>query len=73
VDIRAAHPDSANAHVACDACHHEATVARLVPDRGLCLTCHAPQRDHFATRECTTCHFQAAPDAYRAHLRKAGA
>ena len=73
VDIGTAHADSANAHVACDACHRGATVARLVPDRGLCLTCHTPQRDHFANRECTTCHFQAAPEAYRAHLRKAGA
>ncbi len=71
--IRAAHPDSLNTHVACDACHREATVARLVPDRGLCLTCHADQREHYATRECTTCHFQESPDAYRAHLRKAGA
>jgi hypothetical protein len=73
VDIRTAHADSVNAHVACDACHREATVARLVPDRGLCLTCHAPQREHYATRECTTCHFLEAPEAYRAHLRKAGA
>lgn len=72
-ELRAAHSDSANAHVACDACHRQATVARLVPDRGLCLTCHATQRNHYAARECTTCHFLASPDAYRAHLRKAGA
>ncbi len=72
-DIRTAHPDSVDAHIACDACHRESTVARLVPDRGLCLTCHAPQREHYATRECTTCHFLATPESYRAHLRKAGA
>lgn len=72
-EIRAAHPDSANAHMNCDACHREATVARLVPDRGLCLTCHAPQREHYAAKQCTTCHFQSSPDAYQAHLRKAGA
>jgi len=72
-DTRAPHADSVNAHESCDACHGEATVARLVPDRGLCLTCHAPQREHYATRECTTCHFLATPDSYRAHLRKAGA
>ena len=71
--IRAAHPDSLNTHQACDACHREATVARLVPDRGLCFTCHADLREHHAGRECTTCHFQASPDAYRAHLRKDGA
>src|SRR6266496_3935264 len=73
VDIRAAHADSVDAHVSCDACHREATVARLVPDRGLCLTCHAPQREHYAPRECTTCHFLETPEAYRTHLRKAGA
>lgn len=69
--IRAAHADSLNAHTACDQCHRESTVARLVPDRGLCLTCHADQREHYAAGECTTCHLQASPDTYRAHLRKA--
>jgi len=73
VDVRAAHNDSSNAHVACAACHRETIVARLVPDRGLCLTCHAPQREHYAEHECTTCHLQATPEGYRAHLRKAGA
>ena len=72
-EIRAAHADSVNAHVGCDACHREATVARLEPDRGLCLTCHNAQREHYATKECTTCHFLASPADYRAHLRKAGA
>jgi hypothetical protein len=72
-DPRATHQPPVEAHVACDACHPEATVARLVPDRALCLTCHVPQREHYVDRECTVCHFQATPDAYRAHLRKAGA
>ncbi|HLZ44815.1 MAG TPA: cytochrome c3 family protein [Gemmatimonadales bacterium] len=71
-DIQAAHRDSVDTHAACDACHREATVARLVPDRGLCITCHAKQRDHYAARECTACHFLATPDEYRAHLRKVG-
>jgi hypothetical protein len=39
----------------------------------LCLTCHAPQRDHYVDRECTACHFQNTPDGYREHLRKARA
>ena len=73
VDARSAHADSLNAHVGCDACHRETTVAALLPDRGMCLTCHAPQRDHYPDRECTPCHLQATPEGYRAHLRKAGA
>jgi hypothetical protein len=71
--VRAAHVDSANAHVGCDACHRAATIARLTPDRGLCLTCHAQQRDHHTDRECTTCHFLATPDAYRSHLHAVSA
>ena len=67
------HQPPVEAHAACDACHREATVAGLVPDRALCLTCHEPQREHYADRECTVCHLQSSPDAYRAHLRKAGA
>lgn len=70
---QAAHQPPVEAHVACDACHREATVARLVPDRALCLTCHEPQREHYRDRECTVCHLQASPAEYRAHLRKAGA
>jgi hypothetical protein len=70
---RETHQPPVEAHVACDACHREATVARLMPDRALCLTCHEPQRAHYADRECTVCHLQSSPDAYRAHLRKAGA
>jgi hypothetical protein len=72
-DPHATHQPPVEPHVACDACHREATVLRLVPDRPLCLTCHEPQRKHYADRECTVCHFQSSPDAYRAHLRKAGA
>ena len=68
----ATHQPPIEPHVACDACHREATVARLVPDRALCVTCHEPQRNHYADRECTVCHLQSSPDAYRAHLRKAG-
>ena len=70
--IHAAHADSTNAHVGCDACHRATTVARLTPDRGLCETCHSKQRDHYADRECTTCHFLATPDAYKSHLHAAG-
>jgi hypothetical protein len=66
--MRSAHAPPANAHAACTACHQSATVARLIPDRQLCLTCHATQRDHQPGRECSTCHFLQDPAAYRRHL-----
>ncbi len=71
-DIRPAHARPVVAHRACDACHAPATVAALVPVRQLCITCHLPQVDHYAARECTTCHFQQSPADFRAHLTKAG-
>lgn len=61
----APHAPPVEAHARCDACHEAATVARLVPDRGLCLTCHAAQRDHEPGGECTACHFLQEPAAYR--------
>lgn len=70
LDVRAAHPDSLNAHAACAACHRATTVARLVPDRDLCLTCHVPQREHYVEKQCTTCHFLTTPEAYQAQIRK---
>jgi hypothetical protein len=72
-ELRTAHAPPAAAHEACDACHQPDIVGRLVPDRSMCLTCHVKQRDHYANRECTVCHFQAAPAEYQAHLRRAGA
>jgi hypothetical protein len=73
-DPATSHAQPVEAHTGCDACHKTTTVAGLVPDRGLCLTCHEPQRrDHYADRECTVCHFQDTPSGYREHLRKVGA
>ena len=68
------HAPPAEAHGGCDACHATRTIARLEPDRSLCLTCHEPQRDHQPDGQCTTCHFLADPPAYRRHLlaRSAG-
>jgi len=68
--VRAAHAPPADAHVACDRCHARAIVAQLVPDRAMCLSCHGAQQEHYADRECTTCHLQAAPAAYQARLRR---
>lgn len=69
-EIRAAHTPPVDAHAACDACHTPAIVAHLVPDRELCLACHPDQRDHYADRECTPCHLQASPEAFREHAHR---
>ena len=58
------------AHVACDACHTPATVARLVPTRAFCLACHSPEQDHYPARECSVCHFQRTPHELEPRLRK---
>jgi hypothetical protein len=70
--VEAAHAPPVDAHVSCDACHQPETVAQLLPNRAFCITCHQPQaRDHYADRECTVCHFQASPEAFRPFLLKA--
>ncbi|HEU5169261.1 MAG TPA: hypothetical protein VFU46_01915 [Gemmatimonadales bacterium] len=61
------------AHVACDACHTPATVARLVPTRSFCLACHKPQQDHYPPRECSACHFQRSPAELQPKLHRGGA
>ena len=71
-DIKQAHVRPVDAHQACDECHAPATVARLVPVRQLCLTCHQPQANHYPARECVTCHFQSSPAEYQRHLLKGG-
>jgi hypothetical protein len=68
-ELRAAHAPPVEAHVACDACHVPAIVARLAADRGMCLTCHTRQQDHYPDRQCTVCHFGMSPEAFRDHLR----
>ncbi len=60
-----AHAPPERGHLACDACHAPETVARLMPDRAFCVTCHAEQRRHYAAEECTVCHFQAAPETLK--------
>lgn len=67
-DWQPSHARPVEGHRGCDACHEPATVARLVPTRSLCLTCHASEERHYPARECTVCHFLAAPEAYRPHL-----
>lgn len=64
----APHAPPAEAHERCDACHQTRTIAGLVPDRALCLTCHPARRTHGAPKECTTCHFLQDPASYRSRL-----
>ena len=63
---------SRTTHTSCDACHTSSRIARLTPNRGFCVTCHAKQRDHQPGRECTTCHFLVTPDAWQSHLLRSG-
>jgi hypothetical protein len=58
------------AHVKCDACHTTAKVATLEPKRTFCLTCHAPEQDHYPPAECTSCHFLTSPAGYQPRLIK---
>jgi hypothetical protein len=69
VEPRMAHARLADAHIQCASCHDEAIVARLMPNRTFCRTCHAEQADHYPGRECTNCHFLASPAEFRTHLR----
>jgi hypothetical protein len=69
-DPRAAHARLPESHVGCDNCHAGATIARLLPDRSFCLTCHQDRETHEAGRECTTCHFLGTPGQVRPLLRK---
>ena len=69
VRAEATHAPPAAAHESCDACHTPARIAGLVPARTFCLTCHEPQsKDHYADRECSVCHLNASPEAWRSHL-----
>jgi hypothetical protein len=70
--ITEAHKSPVEAHGACDACHTEATVARLVPTRSFCLGCHQADQDHYPARECSACHFQSSPGELKAQLRRTG-
>ncbi len=68
-DPRAEHKPVEAAHQRCDACHTATTIARLVPTRSFCSTCHAAKaKEHYDQQECTTCHFLAEPAVQRAKL-----
>ncbi|MBI2795535.1 MAG: hypothetical protein HYX65_02390 [Gemmatimonadetes bacterium] len=68
-DPKAAHAPADVTHQRCDACHTATTIARLVPTRSFCATCHASKaQGHNDQRECTSCHFLAEPEAHKAKL-----
>ena len=69
VDPGPSHKTLEIAHQRCDACHSSATVARLIPTRSFCGTCHAAKETgHYAQKECSACHFLAEPADYRSKL-----
>jgi hypothetical protein len=69
--LAAPHTPPAVAHEQCADCHTPANVAELTPTRPFCLTCHQPQAEHYAAQECTTCHLDATPAAWRPRLTRA--
>lgn len=71
-DLRPVHTPPNDAHRFCGTCHKLETVAHLVPARPFCLTCHEPQREHYPDRECTVCHLQTSPEAWRRQLGAGG-
>jgi hypothetical protein len=71
--ITSAHAPPVNAHARCDACHTPSRIAALTPSRSFCLVCHAPEVDHHAPAECSTCHFLADPADVQPSLHATGA
>ena len=70
-DPKAEHKPTDLTHQQCDACHTRTVIAGLTPTRSLCSSCHtARATGHYDSRECSTCHFLAAPNVYRAKLTK---
>jgi hypothetical protein len=67
-DTKVAH--SRATHVGCAACHAAARIAKLVPARSFCVSCHAKEREHRPGRECSSCHFFATPAEFRPRLLK---
>jgi hypothetical protein len=66
--ITQAHAAPVDAHAGCGECHDQSTVTQLIPRRPFCLSCHSSSVDHYASKECSQCHFLSSPEAYRSHL-----
>ncbi|MFN8670145.1 MAG: cytochrome c3 family protein [Gemmatimonadaceae bacterium] len=55
-------------HFKCASCHARETVARLLPDRAFCLSCHVKQATHEPGRECAPCHLHQSPTEVRRRI-----
>jgi len=55
-------------HEGCDACHDQARIEGLTPTRTFCLACHSAEVDHYKEKECSSCHLQAEPSAWKPRL-----
>ncbi|MCC6929726.1 MAG: cytochrome c3 family protein [Gemmatimonadaceae bacterium] len=55
-------------HYKCVSCHVRETVARLLPDRAFCLSCHVKQVTHEPGRECAPCHLRQSPTEVRRRI-----
>ncbi len=60
-DYAACHTDARTghdrtAHDGCAACHATGRFQASAASRPLCLACHQDKRDHYAVRECSSCH-----------------
>ncbi|HEX4935665.1 MAG TPA: cytochrome c3 family protein, partial [Gemmatimonadaceae bacterium] len=55
-------------HYKCTSCHQRETVARLLPDRAFCVSCHVKQETHEPGRECAPCHLRQSPVEVRRRI-----
>lgn len=60
-------------HYKCASCHERETVAKLLPDRAFCLSCHVKQATHEPGRECAPCHLRLSPTDVRRRMLAAPA
>ena len=69
-DLMAAHAAVPDKHADCHQCHGTETIAKLLPDRSLCVVCHGPQSVHYVEtgKSCVECHFLAGREAFRSRL-----
>jgi len=60
-------------HYKCASCHERETIAKLLPDRAFCVSCHVKQVTHEPGRECAPCHLRLSPVEVRRRMLAAPA